>query len=133
MLRPPMSTSAPSSSVASLPVSTVTFAPPDSATSAPAHSITSAPADSARSAASAAPEKPFRGKWPCRIWLPGALIDLIEVRRKEVREGTLSKYFTELASYDLRERRAHLLTGRIAKLPPEVQQELWEIVGTDDE
>ena len=47
---------------------------------------------------------------------------MIEVRRKEVREGTLSKYFTELAAYDLRERRAHSLTGRIAKLPAEGQQ-----------
>jgi hypothetical protein len=45
---------------------------------------------------------------------------LIEIRRKEVREGTLSKYFVELNSYDLRERHAHWLTARIGRYIPQV-------------
>jgi hypothetical protein len=62
------------------------------------------------------------GKWHRNIWLPGALMDLIPTRMEEVGETTLSRYLTELISYDLRERHAHSLTGWLSTLPLAVQQ-----------
>ena len=62
------------------------------------------------------------GKWHRNIWLPGALNDLIPTRMQEVGETTLSRYLTELISYDLRERHEHSLTGWLSTLPLETQQ-----------
>ena len=62
------------------------------------------------------------GKWHRNIWLPGALMDMIPTRMEEVGEKTLSRYLTELISYDLRGRHEHSLTGWLATLPLETQQ-----------
>jgi hypothetical protein len=64
----------------------------------------------------------MHGKWARRVWLPGALMDVIPVRADEVQQETLSKYLVELITYDLRRRRMHSLTGWLSHQSPEVQQ-----------
>ena len=67
-------------------------------------------------------EEMMHGKWPRRVWLPGALTEAIATRIEEVQEFTMSRYLVELIAYDLRERHAHSLTGHLSLRPPDVQQ-----------
>jgi hypothetical protein len=55
------------------------------------------------------------------LCLPGALTSAIARRMEELESGNLSRYVVELVAFDMRRRRAHTLTGPLARRPLNVQ------------
>jgi hypothetical protein len=73
-------------------------------------------------ASSPSPPAPAPEKgWRRRLAIPNLLAPTLDERIKEVERGTFSQHAIETVCFDLRIRRAHLVTGQFARDTPRVQ------------